>query len=68
MIKKQNGSCFIMKIIDMRLRPPFQPYLGKGGMFDMESENPFGVKNFYKNFGMKRNPNSRAGDYTNSAT
>ena len=43
MIKKQDGSCFIMKIIDMRLRPPFQPYLGKGGMFDMESENPLDV-------------------------
>ncbi len=41
-----------MKMIDMRLRPPFRPYLGEGGMFDMESEHPFGVKNFYKNFGI----------------
>ncbi len=41
-----------MKIIDVRLRPPFPPYLGKGNMFDMEEENPFALKHFYKNFGM----------------
>lgn len=41
-----------MKIIDVRLRPPFAPYLGKGNMFDMEEENPFALKHFYKNFGM----------------
>ena len=29
-----------MKIIDVRLRPPFQPYLGEGNMFDMEADNP----------------------------
>ena len=48
-----------MKMIDMRLRPPFRPYLGKGGMFDMESEHPFGVKNFYKNFGMNLSDSMR---------
>lgn len=48
-----------MKMIDMRLRPPFRPYLGEGGMFDMESEHPFGVKNFYKNFGMNLSDSMR---------
>ncbi len=41
-----------MKIIDMRMRPPFQPYLDKNGMFDTESDNPFAISRFYKNFGM----------------
>ena len=48
-----------MKIIDVRLRPPFQPYLGKGNMFDMEAENPFALKHFYKNFGMKLSDSMR---------
>lgn len=30
-----------MKIIDVRLRPPFRPYLDKNGMFDTEATNPF---------------------------
>lgn len=48
-----------MKIIDVRLRPPFQPYLGKGNMFDMELDNPFALKNFYKNFGMNLSDSMR---------
>lgn len=38
-----------MKIIDMRMRPPFQPYLDT--MF-VERDHPFAIQNFYKNFGM----------------
>ena len=41
-----------MKIIDVRLRPPFRPYLDKNGMFDTEATNPFAISIFYKNFGM----------------
>ena len=48
-----------MKIIDVRLRPPFAPYLGKGNMFDMEEENPFALKKFYKNFGMNLSDSMR---------
>lgn len=42
----------MMKIIDMRMRPPFGPYLDKGGMFDMEADYPFAAKNFPERFGM----------------
>lgn len=42
-----------MKIIDMRCRPPFGPYFGKDGMFDIESKNPFGPGNFPQRFGMQ---------------
>lgn len=42
-----------MKIIDMRCRPPFLPYLDKNGMFDMLSKNPFGPCNFPQRFGMQ---------------
>lgn len=49
----------MMKIIDMRMRPPFRPYLGKFGMFDMEWDNSFAVKNFYKNFGMNLSDSMR---------
>lgn len=38
-----------MKIIDIRMRPPFQPYLDT--MF-VELDHPFAIQNFYKNFGM----------------
>ena len=38
-----------MKIIDIRMRPPFQPYLDT--MF-AERNHPFAIQNFYKNFGM----------------
>ena len=48
-----------MKILDVRLRPPFQPYLGQYNMFDMEFEHPFGVKNFYKAFGMNLSESMR---------
>ena len=48
-----------MKIIDVRMRPPFQPYLGPGNMFDMELDNPFALKNFYKNFGMNLSESMR---------
>ena len=41
-----------MKIIDIRMRPPFKPYLGKNNMFDTEATNPFAISKFYKNFGM----------------
>lgn len=41
-----------MKIIDVRMRPPFQPYLGKNNMFDTEADHPFAISHFYKNFGM----------------
>jgi len=37
-----------MKIIDMRMRPPFQPYFEAF----KESKHPFAIQNFYKNFGM----------------
>lgn len=42
-----------MKIIDMRLRPPFQPYLDKDGMYDMNSDVLFGPNHFPMRFGMK---------------
>lgn len=48
-----------MKIIDVRMRPPFKPYVGKGNMFDMELDNPFALKNFYKNFGMNLSDSMR---------
>jgi hypothetical protein len=54
-----------MKIIDVRLRPPFQPYLGAGNMFDMELDNPFALKNFYKNFGMKLSDSMREASMEN---
>lgn len=38
-----------MKIIDIRMRPPFRPYLDT--MF-VEMNHPFAIQNFYKNFGM----------------
>lgn len=41
-----------MKIIDVRMRPPFLPYLDKNGMFDTRADNPFAVSRFYRNFGM----------------
>ena len=41
-----------MKIIDIRMRPPFKPYLGKNNMFDTKATNPFAISKFYKNFGM----------------
>ena len=41
-----------MKIIDVRMRPPFLPYLDKNGMFDPRADNPFAVSRFYRNFGM----------------
>ncbi len=41
-----------MKIIDLRMRPPFSPYLGQNGMFDTQADNPFAISRFYKNFGM----------------
>ena len=41
-----------MKIIDVRMRPPFLPYLEKNGMFDTRADNPFAVSRFYRNFGM----------------
>lgn len=37
-----------MKIIDIRMRPPFQPYFESF----KESDHPFAIQNFYKNFGM----------------
>jgi len=39
-----------MKIIDVRMRPPFQPYLDT--ILFQETEHPFSVQNFHKNFGM----------------
>lgn len=45
-----------MKIIDVRLRPPFRPYLGEGNMFDIEINHPFALNCFYKNFGCKLSP------------
>lgn len=48
-----------MKIIDIRMRPPFQPYLDT--MFDMNADFPFALKNFYKNFGMKLSDSMREG-------
>lgn len=50
-----------MKIIDIRMRPPFRPYLEKGGMFDMDAEYPFALKHFYKNFGMNLSASMRKG-------
>ena len=41
-----------MKIIYVRMRPPFLPYLNKNGMFDTRADNPFAVSRFYRNFGM----------------
>ena len=41
-----------MKIIDVRMRPPFLPYLDKNGMFDTRADNPFAVSRFYFIFGM----------------
>lgn len=41
-----------MKILDVRMRPPFQPYLGTDSMFDTEAANPFAISHFYQNFGM----------------
>ena len=41
-----------MKIIDVRMRPPFLPYLDKNVMFDTRADNPFAVSRFYRNFGM----------------
>lgn len=41
-----------MKIMDVRMRPPFPPYLDKNGMFDTRADNPFAVSRFYRNFGM----------------
>lgn len=45
-----------MRVIDVRMRPPFAPYLGAGNMFDAEIDHPFALKNFYKNFGCGMSP------------
>lgn len=42
-----------MKIIDVRMRPPFAPYVGKGRMFDKESKSPLGIASFWSCFGAK---------------
>ena len=36
-----------MKIIDIRMRPPFKPYLGKNNMFD--TEDSFNRRSFQGN-------------------
>lgn len=48
-----------MKIMDVRMRPPFQPYLGKCNMFDMEWDYKVGVNHFYKTFGMNLSESMR---------
>lgn len=40
-----------MKIIDVRCRPLFKPYLNN--MFDLTADNPFASHLFPKRFGMK---------------
>lgn len=42
-----------MKIIDVRMRAPFGPYLEKGNMFDKEVRHPFALATFYRNFGCR---------------
>ncbi|MDE6735280.1 MAG: hypothetical protein K2J64_07445 [Desulfovibrio sp.] len=42
-----------MKIIAVRMRAPFGPYLKKGGMFDEEVRHSFALAAFYRNFGCR---------------
>ena len=46
-----------MKIIDMRVRPPFQPYLES--FYDETYDGLTAVKNFAPRFGMKMAPSVR---------
>lgn len=50
-----------MKIIDIRMRPPFKPYLGEGGMYDMNFTHPFSTNQFYSRFGMNLSEAMRTG-------